>query len=216
MSVIKIDDRETWLAERKNGIQASEAAAIISKSPYMTALELYKLKRGQTEDKDLSDNERVAYGVAAEPHVRALFALDYPQYEITYRPFDIYRSDEFPFIGATLDGELYDTEYMRSGILEIKTCLISSAALANEWRGDNIPDQYFVQIVHQLAATGFDFVKLAALLRYEIDGEKFSRLIYRHYERERLENDINYLIREEAEFWGNTQAGIAPAVKIAL
>ena len=211
-----INDRATWLAARKNGIQASEAAAIIGKSPYLSAYDLYQLKRGKVKDKDLSDNDRVAYGQAAEPHLRALFALDFPQYEITYRQYDIYRNDRIPFIGATLDGELFDTENLRSGILEIKTCLISSATLSQEWQGDHIPDQYYVQIVHQLAATGFDFVMLAALLRYEIDGEKFSRIIYRHYERADLAADITYLIGQEEIFWNNTQAGIAPPVKIDL
>lgn len=211
-----IKDRTTWLEARKRGIQASEAAAIIGLSPYMTAYDLYKLKRGKAPDKDLSDNDRVRYGQAAEEHIRALFALDYPQYEITYRQYDIYRNDRIPFLGATLDGELFDIENLRSGVLEIKTCLVSSAALAQEWQGDRIPDQYYVQILHQLAATGFEFAKLAALLRYEIDGEKFSRIIYRHYERRDLENDIAYLIAEEEKFWDNTQAGIAPPVKINL
>ena len=211
-----ISDRAAWLEARKKGIQASEAAAIFGLSPYMTAYDLYRLKRGKATDKDLSDNDRVAYGQAAEPLIRGIFALDFPQYEITYRQYDIYRNDRIPFIGATLDGELFDTENLRSGILEIKTCLISSATLSQEWQGDRIPDQYYVQIVHQLAATGFDFVKLAALLRYEIDGEKFSRIIYRHYERADLESDIAYLIAEEEKFWDNTQAGIAPPVKINL
>ena len=214
--IVKINDRETWLKARKDGIQASEAAAIFGLSPYMTAYDLYRLKRHGAPEKDLSDNDRVAYGKAAEEHIRALFALDYPQYEITYRQFDIYRNDRIPFIGATLDGELFDTLNLRSGVLEIKTCLISSAILSQEWQGDHIPDQYYVQIVHQLAATGFDFVKLAALLRYEIDGEKFSRIIYRHYERADLAADITYLIGQEEIFWQNTEAGIAPPVKINL
>ncbi|MBQ1847279.1 MAG: YqaJ viral recombinase family protein [Clostridia bacterium] len=211
-----INDRAAWLEARKKGIQASEAAAILGKSPYVTAYDLYQLKRGKIKDKDLSDNDRVAYGQAAEPLIRGIFALDYPQYEITYRQYDIYRNDDRPYIGATLDGELFDTDTLRSGILEIKTCLISSALLSQEWQGDHIPDQYYVQIVHQLAATGFDFVKLAALLRYEIDGEKFSRIIYRHYERADLAADITYLIGQEEIFWQNTEAGIAPPVKFNL
>lgn len=211
-----IDTHDAWLEARKKGIQASEAAAVLGISPNMTAYDLYNLKIGKSKDKDLSDNERVAYGKAAEEYIRGLFGLDYPQYEITYRPFDIYRNDELPFIGATLDGELFDLDTFESGVLECKTCLISSATLSAQWQDGKIPQHYYAQVLHQLAATGFSFACVAALLRYDIDGEKFSKIIYRHYRREDHEDEIAYLIEEETKFWDDVKNKHAPALKIDL
>ena len=61
------------------------------------------------------------YGTEAEKYLRGLFALDFPQYKVGYKDFDLVRNKKYPFIFATLDGRLIEKETGRKGILEIKT-----------------------------------------------------------------------------------------------
>ena len=70
---------EEWLRERMNGIGASEAAAIIGMSPYMTNEMLWEIKTGRRKAEDISGKSYVDYGTRAEQYLRALFALDYPE-----------------------------------------------------------------------------------------------------------------------------------------
>ena len=63
---IEYADRESWLAGRKNSIGASEVAAAIGISPFMTPNELWEIKTGRREPKDLSTSSRVVFGQQAE------------------------------------------------------------------------------------------------------------------------------------------------------
>ena len=53
-------------------------------------------------------------------YIRELFKLDYPEYEVEHHEFRILQSKKYPFMQASLDGELTD-QNGRKGILEIKT-----------------------------------------------------------------------------------------------
>ena len=80
-----ITTHEQWLAARKNGIGASECSAIVGMNPYMSSVELWKLKTGRKEAADISSKPHVAYGHAAEAPLRELFALDYAdRFEVGY------------------------------------------------------------------------------------------------------------------------------------
>ena len=107
----EIKTHEEWLQARQNGIGASEAAAVIGRSPWLDNVELWRRKTGRTQAPDISNNEAVAYGHAAEAPIRELFVLDYPGYEVTYGgAFDMVRHPEHPFILATLDGRLLEKD----------------------------------------------------------------------------------------------------------
>lgn len=71
--------RTEWLQERKKGIGGSDAAAILGLNPYMSNVDLWEIKTGRKEQEDISEKECVKFGVAAEDHLRTLFALDYPR-----------------------------------------------------------------------------------------------------------------------------------------
>jgi predicted phage-related endonuclease len=173
---------------------------------------LWELKTGRREAPDLSDNAAVQFGKFAEPHLRELFKQDYPEYEVDYHEYDMYVNDKYPFIFATLDGELTAPDGSR-GILEIKTTTIQNRSQWDQWE-DKIPDSYYAQILHQLAATGWDFAILKAYIRYHVDGE--VRVTIRHYriDRKDVESDIEYLIQQETEFWQLVKADKMPALKL--
>ena len=126
--------------------------------------------------------------------------MEYPDIKVDYHEFDIYVNDSYPFLYATLDGELTDAEGRR-GILEIKTSTLQNAAMSEEWKLGTIPQSYYVQILHQLAATGWDFVYMVGHMRLPTSGADIARLTVRYIERAEVEEDIRYLIARETAFW---------------
>jgi putative phage-type endonuclease len=198
--------REKWLKERLDGIGASEAAAIIGKSPYMTNVELWKLKTHKTVAKDISSDPRVRYGIDAEEHLRALFGLAYPEYEVSYQDYDVVHNQEYPFIFATLDGRLIEKETGRKGLLEIKTAELKSKADWEKW-DKRIPENYYIQVLHQLIATGFDFAVVHAQFRYINEGEVCFKTRNYRVERANVEEDMEFLKLREIEFWFQSVAG---------
>ena len=198
--IIKIDNREDWLKARQNqGIGGSEAGAVLGMNKYQTNVDLWELKTGRRQAEDLSNKPAVMYGKNAEEHLRELFKLDYPEYQVDYHEFDMYVNDKHPFIFATLDGELTAPDGSR-GILEIKTTTIQNSNQWDEW-DNKIPDSYYVQVLHQMAATGWDFAILKAYIRYHSDDE--IRATVRHYrvDRKDVQEEIDFLIQQEAIFW---------------
>ncbi len=188
--------REEWLKRRLKGIGASEASAIVGMNPYKTNVELWEEKTGRREPEDISEKPYVKYGTEAEKHLRELFALDYPEIEVSYKDFDVRYNPEYPFIFATLDGDLTDGN--RKGVLEIKTANIMNATQYGNWK-NQIPQNYFIQVVHQLLATEYDFAIVKAQLKWNC-GDRTETQHYR-IEREEVLEDIDYLLQREILFW---------------
>ena len=207
------ETREDWLAGRGQGIGGSEAAAAIGMSPWMTPIDLWKLKTGQTAPKDLSGNAAVEQGVKWEPVLRSLFEQTHEQYRVMHYPFDILYQSDRPWLFATLDGELIDMETGHMGILEIKTATPSGKAGWSEWADGKMKPSYYVQCLHQLLATGYSFVRLFACL-FSMDGS----YTIKEYEIERpdVQEDMNWLLDEETKFWGYTQRHEMPPRPLIL
>lgn len=197
--ILKPNDRNEWLESRKKGIGGSDAGSVLGVNKYKNNVELWREKTGRFTPEDISDKPAVIFGKRSEEHLRELFRLDYPKYQVDYHEFYMYVNDRYPFIFATLDGEITD-EKGRRGILEIKTTTIQNKLQWDEWE-DRIPDSYYAQILHQLAATGWEFAILKAYIRYYRDG--VLQVAIRHYpiERKEVAEDIEQLISEERKFW---------------
>lgn len=199
--------REEWLKHRSR-IGGSDASAIVGLNPYKTNTDLYLEKTGQKESSDISDKPYVLYGTKAEEHLRELFRLDFPQYQVQYFDNNMYLNSKYPFAHASLDGELTD-EDGRRGILEIKTTNILQSMQKEKWR-DRIPDNYFIQILHYLMVTEFDFVVLKAQLKSEFGGQIYLQTKHYFIERSEVLGDIEYLAEEERKFWQCVQARKKP------
>lgn len=217
MSIVLPPDHAAWLKERRFGIGASDAASILGMSKWKSNEELWEEKVGIRQPEDISDKPYVQFGHDAEPHIRALFALDHPEFRVTYEsPFKIIRNDEYPFIFCTPDGELEELATGRHGGFECKTTEIMSPAQWNDWK-DRIPDQYYAQVCHQMLAADWEFVILKARIRWRTrDGE--WRIDARHYtiEREEVLDDIAELKKAEIRFWHHVQAKKRPALKMPM
>ena len=197
---------EEWLQERKKGLGASDAGTIIGVNKWKTNVELWQEKVGLREPEDISHKSYVQYGHDAEPHLRALFALDHPELRVTYEsPYKMIFSDELPFIFATPDGELEELATGRKGGLEVKTTEIMNHRQWAQWKG-RIPDQYFAQVCHQFLATGWDFIYLLAQIKWtNREGEKMKMI--KEYPIERIDvlDSIEYLKPMEIKFWNDVQ-----------
>lgn len=200
--------REKWLEARRNHIGGSDASACVGMNPYKDNVTLWEEKMGMIIPEDISDKDYVRYGIAAEWHLRELFAMDFPQYRVTYVENNMFLNPDYPWMHASLDGELLDEEG-RHGILEIKTTNILQSMQKEKWN-DRIPDNYYIQVLHYLAVTGYDFAVLKAQLKSEWRGE--LRIATKHYfiERKDVEEDIRYLIDAEKRFWDCVVTGRRP------
>jgi putative phage-type endonuclease len=210
---IKCENREVWLATRGIGIGASEAAAAVGMSPWQTPLELWKLKIGAIPPKDLSGNLAVEQGNRMESVLRDFFmGMHSGEYTLFYHPYDIIFQEDRPWLFATLDGELTDA-VGRMGILEIKTATPNGKAGWDKWANGNLPQNYYIQTLHQMQATGYEFVRLFAAL-YSVNGD----ITLREYEIERADvtEDMEWLLEQETEFWGKVQRGEMPAMPLTL
>lgn len=208
---IILNSREEWLQNRKR-IGGSDASAILGRNPYKTNIELWQEKTGRTLPEDISDKPYVKYGIAAEEHLRALFALDHPEYTVCYEENNIWINDRMPWAHASLDGWLIDKEG-RNGIWECKTTNILQSMQKEKWK-QQIPDNYYVQVLHYLMVTEFDFAVLKAQLKYDFGGEIYLQT--RHYpiERSEVQEDIDYLIQKEAEFWEYVKSDKVPPLEL--
>jgi len=178
------------------------------------------------------DNFYIRYGIACEPALRYIFAWDYyGLMQVYHNPNEIlYRKDK-PYLTATLDGELEVlesfefTSYWKShynkkdnddnilspqpfilkkgmrGVLEIKTTEVLSSMHKEKWH-NSIPQNYYIQTLHYLNVTGYDFVILVAQLKF-VDKFGVMTKETRQYGflRAGREADLAYLEAEEDKFW---------------
>ena len=199
INMLTLKSREEWLQKRMSYIGGSEASCIVGMNQYTTNVELWELKTGRRQAEDISDKPFVKYGTNAEEYLRELFKLDFPQFDVHYVENNMWLNSDYPFAHASLDGWLVEKETGRRGVLEIKTTNILQSLQKEKWRG-RIPDNYYIQVLHYLMVTGFDFVILKAQLKYDYDGD--IMLNTRHYkiEREEVLEDIAFLEKSEKEF----------------
>lgn len=206
--IISLDNHNEWLKARQKGIGGSDASAVIGRNPYKTNIDLFEEKIGQYVAEDISQKPYILYGTNAEEPIRQLFKLDYPKYLVEHHENCILQGIEYPFLQASLDGELTD-EVGRKGILEIKTANILQNMQYEKWN-QRIPDNYYVQILHYLLVTGYDFAILRAHLISKCGNEVRTQVKHYFFERSEIKTDLTYLLNEEIKFWRYVEAKKKP------
>ena len=209
VQLLKLTSREEWLRHRSR-IGGSDAAAILGMNPYRNNVELWEIKTGRREPEDISEKPYVKYGTEAEQHLRELFKLDFPEYEVGYVENNMFLNDKYPFAHASLDGWLRDSEG-RVGIWECKTTNILRSMQKEKW-DHQIPNNYYVQLLHYFMVTEFDFAVLKAQLKSEFKGEVYLQTKHYRIERSDVQDDIKYLEKAERRFWEHVQADKEPAL----
>ena len=197
MSFTVIANTETMpytdlLAYRKQGIGGSDAAVVCGISRYRSPVELWMEKTNQMPDQEVG--EAAYWGTQLEGLVRAEFTKR-TGIQVEHR-MELLRSDEHPFMQANLDGTCLHPD-LGPCIFEAKT---ASAFKAGEWE-DGIPDEYFLQVQHYMAVTGYGGCYIAALIGGNTFRWKFIP---------RDEELITMLVQLEADFWQHVQSETPP------
>jgi len=195
--------RDQWLQERQTCIGASDAAAIMSESPWKSRYALWAEKVHGIETTE--ESERMKWGLLLEPAISDAFTqwaeenLD----SFTHVSPDgngrvIRRHPEYDFLGATLDRLVYAGDDL-IGVLEIKTTDGRNHA---DWQ-DGPPLYYQIQVQHQLMVTGLPMGWIAVL----IGGNQFKV-----FECPRFNNFIEILKSNEIAFWRMIENKTQPIV----
>lgn len=199
--VIHCRSREEWLKERLNGIGGSEASIILNENPYKTSKTLWEEKMRIRVAEDISHKSFVEYGTSAEPHLRELFKLDFPNYQVWHEENHILVNKKHPFLRYSADGLILELESGLKGILEIKTTQIMNASQLEKWK-DRVPQNYYIQTLHGLVVTDFDFVILKVQMKFQFKDE-LPKLETKHYViyKNDVLDDTEYLKQAEIEWW---------------
>lgn len=209
VEMIQLASREEWLKNRDR-IGGSDASAILGMNPYRTNIELWQIKTGQLIPEDISDKPYVKYGTEAEQHLRELFKLDFPEYQVMYEENNMWLNDKYPFAHASLDGWLID-QNGRKGIWECKTTNIKQSMQKEKWN-HRIPDNYYIQLLHYFIVTEFEFAVLKAQLKSEFNGDIYLQTKHYKINRDEVEADIEYLAKKESEFWQYVKSNKRPSL----
>lgn len=169
--------------ERKGYIGGSDAAAVLGLSRYKTILQVWAEKTGTIEPDDISDKLNVRLGNKMEAIVSELFTEETGKK--VHRVNETLFHPNYPFIGANIDRLIVG----ENAGLEIKT---TSAWMAKNFEGDELPAEYILQCYHYMAVTGKPKWYLAVL----IGNNDFKIKVL-----ERDEKIIKQIIAKEVDFW---------------
>ena len=148
------------MEDRKKYIGGSDIAAVMGLSRYSTPLKLWAEKIGQIEPDDLSDKEYVQLGSELEDFIAKKFAKSTGM-KVRQAP-QRYVHKKYPFMACQVDRLIEGTDML----LECKN---ASAWREKEWRDEEIPLEYILQVSWQLMITGRSKGYIAVL----IGGNKF-------------------------------------------
>lgn len=178
--------------ERKGFIGGSDIASIMGMSRWKTALQLWAEKTGEVEVEDISMKEAVEMGHELEETVARLFTKR-SGFKVRRAPKNYEHSDHSHF-RCQVDRLVEGTDEL----LECKTC---SAWKEKEWEGEEIPQEYILQVMWQLGITGRSVGWIAVL----IGGQKF---VYKKidFDKELFNNMVSFAI----DFWKCVQDKTPP------
>lgn len=182
---------------RNKFIGGSDIAKIMGLSRWGTPLKLWAEKTGKLPAPDLSNVEAVEMGTRLEQFVADLFAVKTGK--SVRRSPKYYQHPDYPYMIAHVDRLVTGTDEL----LECKTC---SAFKADEWEGEEIPQEYILQVMWYLGITGRKIGHIAVL----IGGQSFK------YKQIEFDAELFATMVEAAkEFWGHVQEDTLPAVMAA-
>lgn len=180
---------EQWHAWRRAHVCGTDAAYILGVNRYKNPVQLWEEKVGIKAPSDYT-NERMERGTRLEPIAREWACKEIG---IEFEP-SVIESDEFSFMGGSLDGISLDCKYL----LEIKCNGKENHEKA--LRGE-LPELHVPQVQHLLATSGLDM-----LFYVSYDGERGQIVnVYRD------QDYINNMIDKEKEFFRCMQQHVPPS-----
>ena len=202
MSSLIFDNRKDWLAERRNGIGASDVGAALGVCPWKSPYQLLAEKRGVLPEKDLAaENEAIEWGLRLEGAIISAFRDRTGRKVWAPESTTINVHPDYSFLRCTLDATQMMLDDDDLGNLQVKT---TSLWNASEWQdGEEIPLLYQVQVQAELAVTGMSWGSIACL----IGGQ---RLVW--FDIKRNDEFISAMLPKLSQFWELVRSGSPPEV----
>ncbi len=204
MSAVLVSDAapnsDAWHAARRQGLGASEIAAVVGLSPFESAFSLWHRKKGNIPGPDPS-NPLFYWGHALEGVVADRFSDDHPEFDVV--SIGTHRHSERVWQFANLDRALYNPAVAGEilGLLEIKT-----TRYGDNWGpsgSDEIPVHVRCQVMQQMDVFSAPYAWVAVL----IGGND-----YREYRIDFDETDAAALRDAGAAFWASLQTDDEPPI----
>lgn len=195
---------EPWYELRAGGIGASEIAAVVGLSPYVSAFWLWHFKKGNIPGQSVSD--AMEWGHRLEPVVRDWFAERHPEFWVHETP-GTFAHEERQWQRCNPDGLITPTT-VHGTLDDAATALYEgkTARYPDGWGctgTDEIPLHYRCQIQQSLDIFGLPRAYLAVL----IGGNE-----PREYVIEADAEDQATLREAGAAFWASLQADTEPPI----
>lgn len=189
-------DREEWLAWRRQGIGASDVAAVIGLSPWQSPYSLWAEKAGLIEPE--ADNDAMRHGRYAEHAIAAWWNDNHTLQAAHPQTWCVH--PEHSWARATPDGAL--VEHGDQTFDDAPALVEYKVADFKAW-DDEIPLHYAAQGLWQMGVTGKESVVFAVM-----HGKRFAE-----YELVRNDDDIAWLFQQAEAFWNNhVLAGVPPDI----
>ena len=157
-------------------IGGSDIAKVMGLSRWGTPLSLWAEKTGKIPPKDLSNVEAVELGNDLEDFVANKFSQKTGK--AVRRSPKVYQHPQYPYMVAHIDRLVTGSDEL----LECKTC---SFFKKDEWEGEEIPQEYILQVMWYLGITGRRIGHIAVLIggqsfkykQIEFDSELFDKMV---------------------------------------
>jgi len=155
--------REDWLKERKKGIGGSDISGVCGLSNYASPLSIY-LDKKDLIPKTEEENIAMELGLELEPYLSKKFVKymkekEGLEIELKEMPC-ILQHDKIDYFMVNLD-RYFKHPQKADCAVELKT---TTEFRRDKWKGDEIPDEYFMQAQWQLLITGWNYCYLAFLI----------------------------------------------------
>lgn len=194
--------RDEWLAARRQGVTASEIAALLGISPFESPFDLYWKKTGQIPED--YDDERLSLGRHMEPWIAERFAVAHPDLHLT-APAGLWGSEDRAWQLATPDGLV--CEDAGFGALPVAVWEGKTSGTYDGWGEDGtdeVPAYIAAQAQWQMDVLD---VTTAYVACFFLATQKI-----RTYQLTWDQDDIDLMRARAIEFWQRIQDGNPPDI----
>lgn len=148
-------NEQEWHELRSKGIGGSDVASVLGLNKYKSAFELWSEKTGLVQQEDLSHRIPILIGNELEDLVARIFTTETGLK--VRKDNKTYKHKDYPFLLANIDRHILG----QKAILECKT---TSVYNADEWKDDEIPAGYLLQVQHYLDVLDYDTAYIAVII----------------------------------------------------
>lgn len=171
-----MDENTVAKVRKPDTIGGSEISIVMGLNRWKTPLRLWAEKTGKFQTEDIGDREYIQLGNELEDFVAKKFTKT-TGIKVR-RDTKTFTHKEFPNMQAHIDRRVVGTDEL----LECKTC---NAWKAHEWEGEEIPQEYILQVMWYLGVLGMSKGYIAVLIggnqfrhkEIAFDAELFTKML---------------------------------------